>query len=135
MTDCRIGSVDMESASGDLCFSGQLEELDFEGVSARADISVFNAPSRIEMESVSGDMTLTLPRDCGFQVKRDSISGTFQCDFETKKEDGCHVYGDGSCRIDVSGVSSRLTIHSHAEDSAHHEDSTESAFHHPEEHS
>ena len=135
MTDCRIGSVDMESASGDLCFSGQLEELDFEGVSARADISVLNAPSRIEMESVSGDMTLTLPRDCGFRVKRDSISGTFQCDFETKKEDGCHVYGDGSCRIDVSGVSSRLTIHSHAEDSAHHEDSTESAFHHPEEHS
>lgn len=135
MTDCKIGSIDMESASGDLCFSGQLEELDFEGVSARADISVFNTPSRIEMESVSGDVTLTLPRDCGFRVKRDSISGGFQCDFETTKEDGCHVYGDGSCRIDVSGVSSRLTIHSHAEDSAHHGDSTEFTFHHSEEHS
>lgn len=120
ITDCKIGSIDMESASGDLSFSGQLEELDFEGVSARADISVFNTPSRIEMESVSGDMTLTLPRDCGFRVKRDSISGGFQCDFETTKEDGCHVYGDGSCRIDVSGVSAKLTIRSHAEDASHH---------------
>lgn len=135
MTDCKIGSIDMESASGDLRFSGTLEELDFEGVSARADVSVFNVPSRIEMESVSGDMTLTLPRDCGFRVKRDSISGGFQCDFETTREDGCHVYGDGSCRIDVSGVSARLTIHSHGEDAAHHKDSTEPASHHPEEHS
>lgn len=120
MTDCKIGSIDMESASGDLCFSGTLEKLDFEGVSARADISVFNTPNRIEMESVSGDMTLTLPRDCGFRVKRDSISGGFQCDFETTKDDGCHVYGDGSCRIDVSGVSARLTIHGHAGDASHH---------------
>lgn len=120
MTDCAIGSIDMESASGDLSFSGQLEELDFEGVSARADISVFSIPRRISMESVSGDVTLTLPRDCGFRVKQDSISGGFQCDFETTKEDGCHVFGDGSCRIDVSGVSARLTIRSHAEDASHH---------------
>lgn len=111
LSDCHIQKMDIDGASGNLDFSGTLEELDFDGASASADMTIYNKPKSLKMDGMSGKMELTLPEDCGFTVKQDSLSGKADIDFETKSTNGNLVYGDGSCRITVDGLSSNIKIH------------------------
>ena len=109
-TNCQVGTMKMETVSGDLNFTGTLEKLNFNGVSAQADVVVINFPKSIDVETVSGDVNLTLPKECGFMVDKDTVSGHFSSELETRKQDGKYVYGAGQCKIDVEGVSAGITI-------------------------
>lgn len=108
--DCKVEQLTLETVSGDLDYSGTLDKLDFGGVSAQADVVLTNFPKSIDVETVSGDVNLTLPKECGFTLEKDSVSGHFSSELETRKENGKYVYGDGQCKIDVEGVSASITI-------------------------
>ena len=108
--DCKVEQLTLETVSGDLDYSGTLDKLDFGGVSAQADVVVTNFPKSIDVETVSGDVNLTLPKECGFTLEKDTVSGHFSSELETRKENGKYVYGDGQCKIDVEGVSASITI-------------------------
>ena len=109
-TNCQVESMKMETVSGDLDFNGTLENLDFNGVSAQLDLALTNVPKSIKLESVSGDLNLTLPEDCGFTLDKDTVSGQFSSELDTMRKDGKIIHGDGSCKIDVEGVSSSVHI-------------------------
>lgn len=111
LADCQISTLDMDIASGNVVFSGCLDQLDFDGASADLTLEVSNTPKHISMDTASGDLDLTLPETCGFTVKLNALSGRFTSDFSTTSVDGCHVYGDGSCSIDVSAMSGDVFIH------------------------
>lgn len=108
--DCRIGKLKMENATCDLSFDGCLHELKLEGVSAAANVILLNNPDSIQVESVSSELNLTLPEDCGFTVKKDGLGGSFSSDFDTKADKNNHVHGDGHCIIDLDGVSPSVKI-------------------------
>lgn len=108
--DCKVEKLKLETVSGNLDYSGTLDKLDFEGVSAQADVVLTNFPKSIDVETVSGDLNLTLPKECGFTLEKDSVSGHFSSELETRKENGKYVYGDGQCKIEVEGVSANITI-------------------------
>lgn len=108
--DCKVEQLTLETVSGNLDYSGTLDTLDFGGVSAQADVVLTNFPKSIDVETVSGDVNLTLPKECGFTLEKDSVSGHFSSELETRKENGKYVYGDGQCKIDVEGVSASITI-------------------------
>lgn len=109
-TNCQVGTLKMETVSGDLNFTGTLEKLDFNGVSAQLDLALTNAPKSIELESVSGDLNLTLPESCGFTVDQDTVSGRFSSELPTTEQNGKIVYADGHCEIEVEGVSASVHI-------------------------
>lgn len=110
LRDCHVGELDLDTASGDIRFSGSLDILDCDGASANCEISVTNLPSRITVDTASGNLDLTLPEDCGFTCSLSSLSGRFSSDYSTTSHDGNYIYGDGSCRIDVSAMSGDVTI-------------------------
>ena len=109
-TNCNVEKLTMETVSGDLDFTGSLDKLNFNGVSAKADLVLTNSPKSIEMETVSGDLNLTLPESCGFTLKKDTVSGRFSSELPTTEEKGKLVYGDGHCDIEVEGVSASIHI-------------------------
>ena len=109
-TNCQVEKLKMETVSGNLDFTGSLDKLDFNGVSAQANLVLINQPKSIQLESVSGDLNLTLPEDCGFTLDKDSLSGRGSSELETTEKDGKIVHGDGSCKIEVEGVSSSVHI-------------------------
>ena len=111
LQNCSVDSVKMSSASGNLDFSGSLQTLEFDGVSARADIAVSNAPEKIKMDSVSGDLNLTLPEDCGFTLSKSTLSGSLKTDFEVTTQGDKTVSGDGACRIEMTGLSGGIHIY------------------------
>lgn len=80
---------------------------DFETVSGNGDFTFVAAPQKIESESVSGDVTITLPADVsGYSVSKESVSGTFNAsDF-----DNALRFGDGSVIISADSVSGNITL-------------------------
>lgn len=114
-TDCTVDYLDIDTASGDVTFSGTLDNLDFDAASANFWGELRNTPSDINMDGMSGELDLTLPEDCGYTVALDGLSCGFHSEFGyAEQRDGRYVHGDGSCRIDVDGMSCDVIIRSAA---------------------
>lgn len=108
--NCVIDELDLDTASGDVYFTGSLTTLDCDAASASV-IAVFeNVPSRIDMDSMSGDLDITLPSDAGFTITMDALSSHFHSDFDYSATRGGYLYGDGSCRITMDAMSGDLYI-------------------------
>lgn len=110
--NCLVDSIDLDTASGDVYFSGTLDTLDVEAMSANCRITVSNVPNRIDVDTMSGDLDLTLPEYCGFTVTLDTMSGEFSTDFKvpTSIDEKGFVHGDGACRIHVNAMSGDVAI-------------------------
>lgn len=105
-----VNELSVDTASGNIHFTGTLDVLDCDAASADCVIQVTNVPSRIDLDSASGDLELILPEYAGFSVSLDALSGDFTSDFPTTVSGGCYVYGNGSCRIDVDAMSGEVNI-------------------------
>lgn len=110
LDQCTVNTLDVDAASGDISFSGSLGELDMDSASADF-IGVFqNTPRKIDMDGMSGTLDITLPQNTGFTAKVEGLSNNFSSDFPTKSVNGAHTHGNGSCRINVDGMSGDVTI-------------------------
>ncbi len=116
--DCTVSSLDVDTASGDVTFTGSLNELDFEAASASFTGVLENVPDQVNMDSMSGDLTLTLPEGAGFTVSLDAMSSDFSSDFPTVKKNKSYVCGDGHCKIDVDAMSGDVSILKQSADAA-----------------
>jgi len=108
--NCNVEKLDLDTASGDVRFTGSLQQLDCDAASADIVLELTNVPRSLDMDTASGDLDVTLPADAGFTVSMDTMSGDFDSDFETTSRNGSHVAGNGRCRIDVDGMSGNVNI-------------------------
>ena len=108
--NCTVGELDIDTASGDVRFLGELNILDCDAVSANVFAVLNNTPSRLDMDSMSGDLDIALPVDAGFTLSMNAMSKDFSSDFETVLHNGNYVCGDGRCRIKVDAMSGDVTI-------------------------
>lgn len=120
LENCTVGEMDIDTASGDITIIGSLDSLDCDAASASVYAVLSNTPSRLDMDSMSGDLDITLPEDAGFSLSMDGISTDFTSDFDTTLKNGNHVCGNGSCRINVKSMSSNVTIRKGDPSAAHH---------------
>lgn len=109
-TDCVIADFDAETVSGKVEYGGQVDSLDFNTVSANCTANISNQPKKIDLESVSGDLKLILPQDCGFSLELDSVSGDFSSNFATTSENHRYHNGNGACTITADTVSGDVTV-------------------------
>ncbi len=108
--NCVIDELDLDTASGDIYFTGSLNTLDCDAASASV-IAVFdNVPSRIDMDSMSGDLDVTLPSNAGFTVTMDALSSDFVSDFHYSNRNGNYHHGDGQCKISLDALSGDLYL-------------------------
>lgn len=119
--NCTVLELDMDTASGDITFFGSVNNVNISAMSAACEMHLINTPNQIDLESMSGDMDLTLPENCGFTLSMDTMSGDFSSDFATTLQNGRHVCGDGSCRISISAMSGNICVYK-CTDSSHHSD-------------
>lgn len=109
---CTVDTLDIDTASGDVYFEGSLNRLDCDSASAGVQAVLDNVPNEIDMDSASGSVELVLPKDAGFVVNMDTMSGKFDSDFPYSARNGVYVSGDGACRIDMSSMSGKVSIRS-----------------------
>lgn len=108
--NCSVNQLDLDTASGDVTFMGNLDILDCDAASASVYAVLDNVPTRMDLDTMSGDLDITLPEDAGFSVNMNGMSSDFSSDFETTMENGYHIHGNGACRISVNAMSGDVVI-------------------------
>lgn len=109
--NCVVGSMDMDAASGDITYTGKLQELDLDAASASFTGTFTENPRLLKLDGMSAELDITLPADGGYTARMDGLSGSIaSIDHSCKIINDAHIYGDGSCRISLSGLSCDLTI-------------------------
>lgn len=108
--NCTVEKLDLDTASGNVRFTGSLQLLDCDAASADIVLKLTNVPGKLDMDTASGDLDVTLPADAGFTVSMDTLSGDFESDFEFTMRNDNYVAGNGLCRIDVDAMSGDMII-------------------------
>ena len=102
-------TVDVETVSGNVKFAGDFRNANFESVSARVDVTLQKQADSLDMDTVSGDLTVVLPDSTtGFRVDTDSVSG--YTDIQGFDCGSSHRWGDGSMDVNMESVSGKLLI-------------------------
>ena len=113
--NCVIDKLDVDTDNGDIHFTGSLETLDCDAASASV-IAVFdNVPKRIDMDSMSGDLDITLPSNAGFDVSMSALSSAFRSELDYYQKNGNHYRGNGDCKINMDAMSGELYIREYKE--------------------
>lgn len=109
---CSVEELSVNTVSGNVEYYGNLgKSAECSTVSADCTLAPANAPRELSLDSVSGNLILYLPPDCGFTASMDSVSGGISSEFFTNSQNGKHTHGDGYCRIALDSVSGDLAIH------------------------
>lgn len=107
---CTLGKAEGSTASGDFYLSGTVEDLEYDSASGSVEAVLSNVPNEIRMDTASGSLSLKLPKDAGFAVSLDTMSGKFRSDFEVTQDGSRYLRGDGACRIDMESMSGGVTV-------------------------
>lgn len=107
----RSQEISLTTVSGDARFEGSCQELDCESVSGNCRIMLSDKAKKISMESVSGDLDLMLPLQCGFTAELESDSGDIGSTFPASISGHTYTYGSGKMRIAAQTVSGNICIY------------------------
>ncbi len=104
--------IELENVSGGCYLDGvECKTLAMETVSGKTELQLPSVPDVIDLRSVSGDLTVTLPQDAAFTLEREKVSGQLTSDFTlTQKGESHYVCGEGTARIKLSTVSGDLRL-------------------------
>ena len=110
ISNCNVDTLDVDTASGDVHFTGTLDKLECNAASASFTGILANIPSQMQMESMSGNLDLILPKEAGFTVTIEGMSSNFTTDFETTFNNKTYVCGSGACHIKMNAMSGDVSI-------------------------
>lgn len=102
--------ITFNTVSGDINYEGFVSKVYCTTTSGNCFISTTSSPALIELESVSGDLELTLPESAGFTASIASVSGAISSDFLTTTVKGVYTYGDKQSMITAETVSGNVYI-------------------------
>ena len=111
LKNIKTARLDIDTVSGEVNAEGEISELESDSVSG--DITVSSAVSleKLDCDSTSGNIRLTIPKDSGFTLKADTVSGDISCGLPTVSESkNRRVCGDGSADFETDTVSGDLII-------------------------
>ena len=108
--NCGTNELTVETVSGNVTYDGTLYTMDCSTVSANCTLKTNACPRELSLDSVSGDLILELPEECGFSASIDSMSGSISSEFESTATKDYHTHGDGSCRITADTLSGDIII-------------------------
>lgn len=100
-------SAELTTVSGKIDLDGSFRQVTGGSTSGEVDLTLRKCPDRIELNTVSGNVDLELPRNAGFTLDYSTVSGDLESDFPLTTDGTC---GDGSGSITINTTSGDLKI-------------------------
>ena len=112
------GSVHGETVNGSIHATGLGGDVSLETVngSIKAKITNGRPQQKLRFETVNGQITVTLPRDAGFQLHSSVVNGSIDCDFPLESGKSKHgrtlsgKIGDGRASLDAQTVNGSIHL-------------------------
>ena len=110
------GSFDdatVSTTSGGVFLEGSFTDGTFNTVSGDLHITADDALRSFEVNSVSGEISLTIPEHTGFKLEFDTVSGEFFCgDFSVKQSGDKYTCGNGAVKMSADTISGNFILNS-----------------------
>lgn len=111
MKNIKTEKLDIDTVSGSIKAAGEFTELESDSVSGDVTVSSATPLKKLDCDSTSGNIRLTIPKNSGFTLKADTVSGDISCGLPTVSEsNNRRVCGDGSADFETDTVSGDLII-------------------------
>ena len=111
LKNIRTEKLDIDTVSGSIKAAGEFTELESDSVSGDVTVSSATPLKKLDCDSTSGNIRLTIPKNSGFTLKADTVSGDISCGLPTVSEsNNRRVCGDGSADFETDTVSGDLII-------------------------
>lgn len=111
LKDIQADELSLSTISAKITCTGAAREISLETTSGNCALELTECPKKIDLDSVSGDLELFLPKVAGFTLRLDTVSGKFRSDFDYSiPKDDTYVSGDGSCTVSADTVSGNVNI-------------------------
>ncbi len=106
-----IDVVKINGVSSEIIFDSlSAREVDLDVVEAEIALTFAAAPDLIELDSVGGTLTITLPEGTGYRVDMDSLGGEVVTSSGSSRGNVETTVGDGKVEIDIETMSSKIVI-------------------------
>lgn len=103
-------SLECDTVSGDIKISGAIEAFDLDSTSGAAEITTTVPLKKLETDTVSGNVTLSLPENSGFTLEFDTVSGDLDCELPITNKNGKHICNDGSAEFEADSTSGDFKV-------------------------
>lgn len=111
LKNIKTEKLDIDTVSGSIKAAGEFTELESDSVSGDVTISTATPLKKLDCDSTSGNIRLTIPKNSGFTLKADTVSGDISCGLPAVSESkNRRVCGDGSADFETDTVSGDLII-------------------------
>ena len=111
LKDIRADELSLSTISAKITCTGAAREISLETTSGNCALELTERTEKIDLDSVSGDLELFLPKAVGFTLRLDTVSGKFRSDFDySVPKDDTYIFGDGSCTVNADTVSGNVNI-------------------------
>lgn len=111
LKNIKTEKLDIDTVSGSIKAAGEFTELESDSVSGDVTVSSATPLKKLDCDSTSGNIRLTIPKNSGFTLKADTVSGDISCGLPTVSESkNRRVCGDGSADFETETVSGDLII-------------------------
>ncbi len=108
--NAKAQMLNLNNVSGSIRAEGEFAEIDVETVSGEVRLNLSTVPDKIDVDGVSGSITIALPETAGFAARLDTVSGSISCDLPGTIGSDLVVVGDGSADYRFGTVSGSLHI-------------------------
>lgn len=111
LKNIKTEKLDIDTVSGSIKAAGEFTELEIDSVSGDVTVSSATPLKKLDCDSTSGNIRLTIPKNSGFTLKADTVSGDISCGLPAVSESkNRRVCGDGSADFETETVSGDLII-------------------------
>lgn len=116
--NCNANKVEVENVNGNTAVKGRILELEVENVNGTVALELDLAVVKMDVETVSGNVTVSVPATKPFRLEYETVSGTLTSSLPSNlTQRGIHHYyltdnilaGNG-CEMSVETVSGRLVL-------------------------
>lgn len=107
---CYADKVTGDTVSGNVTLKGSFSDINLETVSGELRMDSDICPDKVRTDGVSGDVILVIPENDGFVYRKDSVSGSLDCEFRVSQEEDKGTYKDGSADFTFDTVSGDTSI-------------------------
>ena len=106
-----VAELKANTASGNVSVTAEsLKQGNVDSSSGKVTMELAVMPASLEIDTASGDVTLTLPKKADFNLKLETASGDFECEYAVVMKDDRYICGDGSGKINIDTSSGDITI-------------------------
>lgn len=103
-----VTDADFNTVSGEFYFQGKAEDFEHSTISGLAHAEFDACPKELEMDSVSGALTVVLPTGSSFREEHSTVSGDFTCNFPGKN--GSYGIGKPQGELQFSTTSGGILV-------------------------